>query len=33
MLADELKIGWHPNFEERLANTLAMESDSVAEKK
>jgi hypothetical protein len=30
MLADELKIGWHPNFEERLAGILSVESDVVA---
>ncbi|OQX05551.1 MAG: hypothetical protein BWK73_33325 [Thiothrix lacustris] len=31
MLADEMKIGWHPIFEERLAKILTMESDSIAE--
>jgi hypothetical protein len=30
MLADELKIGWHPNFEDRLGEILAVESDPVA---
>ena len=30
MLADEVKIGWHPNFEERLSEILAVKSDSVA---
>ena len=30
MLADELKIGWHPNFEDRLTEILAVESNSVA---
>jgi len=30
MLADELKIGWHPNFEDRLTEILAVESDPVA---
>ncbi len=32
MLADELKIGWHPNFEDRLTEILAVESDSVVGK-
>ena len=31
MLADELKIGWHPNFVDRLSEILAVRSDSVAE--
>lgn len=30
MLADELKIGWHPNFEDRLSEILAVGSGSVA---
>lgn len=30
MLADEVKIGWHPNFEDRLSEILAVRSDSVA---
>jgi len=30
MLADELKIGWHPNFVDHLAKTLAVESGPVA---
>lgn len=30
MLADELKIGWHPNFEDRLSEILEVRSDSVA---
>ena len=30
MLADELKIGWHPNFEHRLTKVLAVEGDPVA---
>lgn len=30
MLADELKIGWHPNFEDRLSEILAVRSDSFA---
>ncbi|MFZ6755987.1 ABC-three component system protein [Undibacterium sp. Ji50W] len=30
MLADELKIGWHPNFEDRLSEILAVESGPVA---
>jgi hypothetical protein len=30
MLADELKIGWHPNFDDRLTEILAVESDPVA---
>ncbi len=31
MLADELKIGWHPNFEDRLSEILAVGSDPIAE--
>ena len=30
MLADELKIGWHPNYVDRLSEILAVEIDSVA---
>lgn len=30
MLADDLKIGWHPNFEDRLTEILAEKSESVA---